>query len=95
MRETIVQLLMAFLGALGFSLLFGMPRRHLWVASLGGMLAWGLYLLYQLFTVPWTYKVALVLSLLPFVLFFGKQAWLQLRMDGRRLLRWININLRK
>ena len=45
MRETIVQLLMAFLGALGFSLLFGMPRRHLWFASLGGMLAWGLYLL--------------------------------------------------
>ena len=45
MRETIVQLLMAFLGALGFSLLFGIRRRHLWFASLGGLLAWGVYLL--------------------------------------------------
>ena len=73
-----------------FMLFFFLPVKVRWIGW-----AWGLYLLYQLFTVPWTYKVALVLSLLPFVLFFGKQAWLQLRMDGRRLLRWININLRK
>ncbi len=45
MKETIVQLVTAFLGSLGFSLLFGMRRRHLLLASLGGMLAWGVYLL--------------------------------------------------
>ena len=50
-----------------------------------------LYLLYQLAVVSWPYKVALVFSFLPFILFFGKTAWLQLRMDGRRLLRWINM----
>ena len=45
MKETITQLVTAFLGSLGFSLLFGMRRRHLLPASLGGMLAWGVYLL--------------------------------------------------
>ena len=45
MKETIIQLVTAFLGSLGFSLLFGMRRRHLLPASLGGMLAWGVYLL--------------------------------------------------
>ena len=73
-----------------FMLFFFLPVKVRWIGW-----AWGLYLMYQLFVVPWTYKVALVLSLLPFVLFFGKQAWLQLRMDGRRLMRWINIKLRK
>ena len=73
-----------------FMLFFFLPVKVRWIGW-----AWGLYLIYQLIVVPWTYKVALVLSMLPFVLFFGKQAWLQLRMDGRRLMRWINIKLRK
>ena len=68
-----------------FMLFFFLPVKVRWIGW-----AWGLYLLYQLIVVPWQYKVALVLSFLPFILFFGKQAWLQLRMDGRRLLRWIN-----
>lgn len=67
-------------------LFFFLPVKVRWI---GG--AWGLYLLYQLAVVAWPYKVALVLSFLPFLLFFGKRAWLQARMDCRRLLRWINL----
>ncbi len=66
-------------------LFFFLPVKVRWIGW-----AWGLYLLYQMAVVPWLYKLNLLLSFLPFVLFFGKQAWLQLRMDGRRLLRWIN-----
>ena len=39
-----VQLPTAFLGALGFAVLFGVLRRCLWVAAVGGMLTWGVYL---------------------------------------------------
>lgn len=44
MKGIIIQLLTAFLGSLGFSLLFGLRKRHLFAASLGGLLVWGLYL---------------------------------------------------
>ena len=40
----LIQLLTAFLGSLGFALLFGVRPRHLVLAALGGMLAWGVYL---------------------------------------------------
>lgn len=70
-------------------LFFFLPVKMRWV---GG--AWGLYLLYQLIVSPWAYKVSILLSFLPFLLFFGKQAWLQLRMDGRRLMGWINMRRR-
>ena len=70
-----------------FNLFFFLPVKVRWI---GG--AWGLYLLYQLAVIPWAYKVALVLSFLPFILFFGKRAWLQLRMDWRRVMRWINMH---
>lgn len=40
----LIQLLTAFLGSLGFALLFGVRQRHLFLAALGGMLAWGIYL---------------------------------------------------
>ena len=39
-----IQLVMAFLGSLGFAMLFQMRGRNLWFASLGGLLAWGVYL---------------------------------------------------
>ena len=68
-----------------FMLFFFLPVKVRWIGW-----AWGLYLLYQLIVAPWPYRIALVFSLLPFILFFGKTAWLQLRMDGRRLMRWIN-----
>lgn len=45
MRDTMLQLLMAFFGSMGFSLLFGLRKKHLFAASLGGLLVWGLYLL--------------------------------------------------
>ena len=45
MRQTIVQLLAAFCGSLGFSLHFGLRRRYLLVSSLGGLFAWAVYLL--------------------------------------------------
>ena len=45
MKETVIQLLTAFVAALGFSLVSGLRSRHLIFAALGGMLAWGLYLL--------------------------------------------------
>ena len=44
MKGIIIQLLTAFLGALGFAILFGVLRRCLLIAAAGGMLTWGLYL---------------------------------------------------
>ncbi len=35
----------AFFGAFGFALIIGLRSRHLLLASLGGMLTWGVYLL--------------------------------------------------
>ena len=45
MKEIITQLITAFIGSLGFSMLFGLPRRHIFSASMGGMFSWGIYLL--------------------------------------------------
>ena len=45
MRYLLIQLVTAFLGSLGFSLLFGLRKRHLLTAALVGFLAWGIYLL--------------------------------------------------
>lgn len=39
-----IQLVTAFLGSLGFSLMFGLRAVHLIPASLGGLLSWGIYL---------------------------------------------------
>lgn len=69
-----------------FLLFFFLPVKVKWL----GMF-WGAYLIYQLLMVPWVMKGALLLSMLPFILFFGNSAWLQLRMEGRRLMRWINM----
>ncbi len=43
--ESLVQLLTALIGSLGFALLFGLRRRYVVPAALGGMLCWGVYLL--------------------------------------------------
>lgn len=45
MKEIIIQLITAVLGSLGFALLFGLKKRYLLSAALGGLLNWGLYLL--------------------------------------------------
>lgn len=43
--DMFMQLVTAFLGSLGFALLFQVRRDRLLPASLGGLLAWGVYLL--------------------------------------------------
>ena len=44
MKVALIQLLTAFLASLGFSMVFGLRRRFLGYAALGGLLCWGLYL---------------------------------------------------
>ena len=39
-----IQLIMAFIGSLGFAMMFGLRAGHLIPASLGGMFSWGIYL---------------------------------------------------
>lgn len=41
------QVIMAFLGSLGFSILFNIRGRKLWYAAIGGMLSWIIYLLLE------------------------------------------------
>ena len=41
----IMQLVTAFIGSWGFAMLFHVRREKLLLASLGGLLAWGVYLL--------------------------------------------------
>ena len=43
--DMLIQLVTAFAGSLGFALLFHVRREKLFLASLGGLLAWGAYLL--------------------------------------------------
>lgn len=50
MEGMILQLAAAFVGSLGFALLFHVRRERLLLASLGGLLAWGVYLLMGLVT---------------------------------------------
>ena len=42
--ELAIQLITAFLGSCGFAMMFGLRRRYLLPASLGGMLGWIIYL---------------------------------------------------
>lgn len=50
MADMILQLTTAFVGSLGFALLFHVRRDRLLLASLGGLLGWGVYLLMGLAT---------------------------------------------
>lgn len=43
--ENIIQLITAFIGSLGFSLLFRVSKDKLLRASFGGFISWGIYLL--------------------------------------------------
>lgn len=45
MNSTVIQLCTAFLGALSFALIFGLRRRLIIPASLGGLLSWAIYLI--------------------------------------------------
>lgn len=42
--NVITQLVTAFVGSLGFALMFGMRKRYLMASSLGGMVTWGIYM---------------------------------------------------
>ena len=44
MKDIFTQLLTAFLGSMGFALMFGIRTRHILSASLGGLFSWGIYL---------------------------------------------------
>ena len=44
MKTALIQLATAFLAAWGFAMLFGLRRRFLLPASLGGLLCWGVYI---------------------------------------------------
>ena len=50
MMFMILQLVTAFLGSLGFALLFHVRGIKLWLGSVGGLLAWGVYLWMGCFT---------------------------------------------
>lgn len=73
-----------------FMLFFFIPVKVKWLG-----MAWGAYMIYEFITLPWSMKPIILLSLLPFFLFFGKQAWVQLRMDIRRLRRWIQLKINR
>ena len=45
MGEIVLQLITAFVGSLGFSLIFNVEKKHLLPASIGGIISWGIYLL--------------------------------------------------
>ena len=47
MMESILQVLMGYLGSLGFNILFNIRGRKLLIASLGGAISWGVYLLLE------------------------------------------------
>lgn len=48
-------------------------------------------LIYQFILGSWAMRLSLVLSLLPYFLFFGRSAYLQVKMDCRRLRRWLEM----
>lgn len=58
-----LQILAAFLGSLGFALLFQLKKEHLLPASLGGMLSWALYLILSSFHGQVFYVILLVSAL--------------------------------
>ncbi len=48
--KVVIQLLTAFLGSLGFSILFGLRIGHLFFAAFGGFGVWGIYLMMDALT---------------------------------------------
>ena len=46
-QQDLIQLLTGTLGSLGFSILYNLRGKKLWIATLGGLIAWMVYLLFQ------------------------------------------------
>ena len=61
MTEALIQITTAFVGSLGFALLFGLRRRYVLPAAVGGMLSWGVYLLLSRF-LPSDFLACLIAS---------------------------------
>lgn len=73
-----------------FMIFFVLPVKAKWLGMIDGALLIALFL-----QAGWGGKLSLVLSLLPFLLFFGKQAWLQGKMDLRHLKYWMETRRKK
>ena len=74
MKDVILQLVMAFVGSLGFAMLFRL-RQSLWVsASLGGVICWGGYLLAMYFSGGQIFISGLVASALSACLLYTSDA---------------------
>lgn len=66
MKNEIIQIIMGFIGSLGFGILFNVRGKRLAFASLGGLLSWGLFVLFSMFlkSEPLNYfLVALIISI--------------------------------
>ena len=66
MRNEIIQIIMGFIGSLGFGILFNVRGKRLIFASIGGLLSWGLFVLFSMFlkSEPLNYfLVALIISI--------------------------------
>ncbi len=50
MNRELIQLLTAFLGSLGFALVFNLDRKYIIPAAIGGFFCWGAYLLIDAFS---------------------------------------------
>ncbi len=68
-----------------FTLFFFLPVKVKWIG-----IADAVILLYSFLVSPLSGKVALIFSLLPFFLFFGKDVWLEMKMAWKRLQWHIN-----
>lgn len=60
MKEMIVGIITAFLGTLGFSVVFRSKKQHIFAISMGGALSWAAYLASEVFfdSVPLCYFIA-------------------------------------
>lgn len=47
MMEHVIQILMGYLGSVGFNILFNIRGRKLFIASLGGLISWTVFLLLE------------------------------------------------
>lgn len=45
--SSVIQVLISFLGSLGFALVYNLHGKKLWVAGLGGLVSWTVYLVLQ------------------------------------------------
>jgi len=47
--EYLIQIITAFLGSIGFAVLFNIKKNNIILSGIGGFLAWGIYLIFKYF----------------------------------------------